>query len=196
MRVRQNIGRVCILLGCVCVLIAAALLIQTIWAEQYASTATANALAAITLQADTTGEDPDPADDSATSQSIEVDGSVYCGVLSIDALGLTLPVQAEFSYPNLKSSPCLYPQDGYDAIVIAAHNYTAHFGSLPLLSIGDSLCYTPIGQDAIYYTVYEISTVEASDMETVQGTADELILFTCNINNNTQRVVVRCRLAS
>ncbi len=208
MQIRQTIGRLCILLGCICVLVAVGLLVHNAWAEQQAAQASASALAAITAQLgdaitnDDSFGDGDaaqaqtPAERSATNQTIVVEDSSYCGVLSIASLGLTLPVQAEFSYLNLKSSPCLYPQDGYDAIVIAAHNYTAHFGSLPQLSIGDSLSYTPIGQNAIVYTVTEISTVDASDLQTVQGTADELILFTCNINNNTQRVVVRCQMAS
>ncbi len=200
MQLRQILGHVCMILGCICVLVAACLLLQNRRAEQQAAQASANALAAIAAQAgndgDNTGEAQTPAEDSAANQSIVVDDSSYCGVLSIAKLGLTLPIQAEFSYLNLKSSPCLYPQDGYDAIVIAAHNYAAHFGSLPQLTIGDSLSYTPIGQDAIVYTVTEIRTVDASDLQTVQGTADELILFTCNSNNNTQRVVVRCQQAS
>lgn len=202
MLIKKRIGRVCILLGIACVLVAAGLLLQTLWAEDYAAQASANALAAIALQTDSTTtdstakEDTDSAEQSATVQDITVDTTVYCGILTIETLGLTLPIQAEFSYPNLKSTPCLYPQEGYDATVIAAHNYNAHFGSLPQLSVGDCICYTPIGQDAMYYTVSELNTVDASEGSAVQGAADELILFTCNINNNTQRVVVRCTLVS
>lgn len=131
---------------------------------------------------------------AASSTTATIAGAVYCGVLEIDAISLALPIQAEFSYANLKIAPCLYTEAESDALVISAHNYAAHFGSLPQLAVGDIARYTTLDGTVYYYEVYQITTVDESDLDAVQGTADELILFTCNINNNTQRVVVRCTL--
>jgi hypothetical protein len=73
-------------------------------------------------------------EEDAAMPEVEIDGNVYIGYLSIPTLEIELPVQSQWSYENLTVSPCRY----YGAIksrdlVIAAHNYTAHFGQIAQL---------------------------------------------------------------
>lgn len=215
MQIKRNLGAACIVLGVLCVLVAAGLLVQNAWAERQAQQASSDAIAALnqlaTMQnasqaqaaADAFGVFGASTGTTSTSGTANanvgnaiatatVDGAVYCGVLEIGAIGLCLPIQAEFSYAALKSSPCLYTQEGNDALVIAAHNYTAHFGNLAQLQPGDIICYTSLTGAVTQYAVSGVTTIEETDVDAIQGSADELILFTCNINNNSQRVVVRC----
>ncbi|MFI3170601.1 MAG: sortase [Faecalibacterium sp.] len=200
MRIKQLLGKGCMILGGIFLLIAALLLLQNASAERNATNASNTALAAIAAQSsvasnddsDTTPESNIP--NGSDASNITVDGATYGGVLAIASLNLSLPIQTDFSYDNLKSSPCIYTQDDNDALVIAAHNYTAHFGSLPQLSIGDAVTYTTLDGNTYTYTVSEIVTIEETDLAAIDGSAEELVLFTCNINDNSQRVVVRCNL--
>ena len=59
----------------------------------------------------------------------EVDGQSYIGVLELQPLGLSLPIISQWSYPGLRIAPCRYTGSAYqNDLVIAAHNYTSHFG--------------------------------------------------------------------
>ena len=61
----------------------------------------------------------------------ELHGQYYIGLLDIPAIGASLPVQQEWSYPNMKVSPCRYTGSVYlNNMVICAHNYQTHFGKL------------------------------------------------------------------
>ena len=58
----------------------------------------------------------------------------YIGVLDIPALGMNLPVVGELSYSALKVAPCRYTGSAYqDDLIIAAHNYSGHFGKIKRL---------------------------------------------------------------
>ena len=46
----------------------------------------------------------------------EIEGNGYIGLLEIPALGLSLPVMSEWSYPNLKLAPCRYSGSAYTGI--------------------------------------------------------------------------------
>ena len=64
----------------------------------------------------------------------EVDGNAYIGYLEIPSLEISLPVLSDWSYPKLKLAPCRYAGSVYlNNLIIAAHNYPAHFGTLDSL---------------------------------------------------------------
>ena len=67
--------------------------------------------------------------------TIELNGRLYCGYITISALDLELPVANELDYNVLRTSPCRYrgTAEGGD-LIIAAHNYNSHFGKLKDLS--------------------------------------------------------------
>ena len=51
-------------------------------------------------------EPTEPVDE--VPETVEIDGESYIGILQIPTLGIELPVMAEWSYPNMKKSPCRY----------------------------------------------------------------------------------------
>ena len=122
----------------------------------------------------------------------EVDDRGYIGVLSIPDLDRELPVQGEWSYPNLRVSPCRYVGSVYlDNMVIAAHNYTRHFGPLQSLGIGAEVIFTDIEGNVFTYRVAEIETLQPTAIEEMTESEYDLTLFTCTIGGRS-RVTVRC----
>lgn len=122
----------------------------------------------------------------------EIDGAEYIGLLEIDSLALRLPVQSEWSYPNLKISPCRYGGSAYlDSMVICGHNYSTHFGALSELRPGDTVFFTDIDGNRFGYTVAETELLRANAVETMTTGDWDLTLFTCDISG-ASRVTVRC----
>ena len=127
--------------------------------------------------------------------TIELDGRCYCGYLTIPALGVELPVANELSYPALRSAPCRYSGtvSGGD-LVIAAHNYSSHFGRVKELAEGDEIFFTDCEGDQHCYTVISSESVDGEDISSMlSGSSEEwqLTLFTCDLSGRS-RVAVRC----
>ena len=124
--------------------------------------------------------------------TLEIDGHDYIGTLEIPALELSLPVLSEWSYPNLKIAPCRYTGSAYrDSLVIAAHNYTRHFGSLKTVSIGDEVRFTDADGNVFFYLVSELEQFPPTAVDQMQAGDWALSLFTCTLGGQ-YRVVVRC----
>ena len=127
----------------------------------------------------------------------EIDGQYYIGTLQIEPFDLSLPIISEWSYPGLQIAPCRYTGSVYlNNMIIAAHNYTSHFGQLKNLSQGDAITFTDLDGNTFHYQVMEIEILPPYAVhEMISGDWD-LTLFTCTIGGQT-RVTVRCkRLAS
>lgn len=121
-----------------------------------------------------------------------IDGWDYCGILEIPSLGLSLPIIDRWSYPALKVSPCRYYGSAYtDDLVLAAHNYSSHFGSLKDLVQGDCVTFTDMDGNVFEYRVVVIETLMPDDVEEMTNGQWDLTLFTCTIGGQ-YRVTVRC----
>lgn len=124
----------------------------------------------------------------------EIDGNIYIGIIEIPALQLELPVMSEWSYPNLKLSPCRYKGTVAERnIIIAAHNYNSHFGRLKELYGGEDIIFTDTNGYPHYYEVSQITEINGRDIESMDfGSADtwDLTLFTCTLSGQS-RVTVR-----
>ncbi len=140
-------------------------------------------------------EQPVPAyllDPTMEMPTIPIDGHDYIGTIEIPALELSLPVMSEWSYPNLKLSPCRFEGSAYlGDLIIAAHNYRSHFGGLKDLVVGDDVIFTDADGNVFRYQVTELETVGGNDLETLESGDWDLTLFTCTPARTT-RVVVRC----
>ena len=122
----------------------------------------------------------------------ELDGAYYMGVLTIPSLGKILPIQSDWSMSQLKRSPCRYSGSIAEGkLVIAGHNYKKHFSGLATLKQGDSIVFTDLEGNQIFYEVREIYTVAATDIEGMVNSGYDLSLFTCNYGGKA-RVTVRC----
>lgn len=129
--------------------------------------------------------------------TIDLDGTLYCGYLSLPSLGIELPVANEFSYPALKTSPCLYSGTvaGED-LVIAAHNYNSHFGRIKELTNGDEIIFTDCSGIKNNYTVISSESIDGTDISSMlngNGTDWQLTLFTCDLSGKA-RITIRAEL--
>lgn len=123
-----------------------------------------------------------------------INGYDCIGVVDISKLDRRLPVLSSWSYELLRVAPCRYNGSAYTGdLIIAAHNYTAHFGGLSTLQIGDRLTFTDMDCNVFSYDVTEVGTITPDATEQLLDGNWDLTLFTCTLGN-TYRVVVRCRL--
>lgn len=84
----------------------------------------------------------------------EIDGMKYVGVLKMPTLQLELPVLSEWSGNGRKLSPCHYTGTPYaENMVLAAHNYKAHFQNLRNLKQGDLIIFQDMAGNVFEYTV-------------------------------------------
>lgn len=132
-------------------------------------------------------------DPSREMPAVEIDGSVYIGVLALPSLKLELPVMETWSYPNLRIAPCRYSGSVYqDDMIIAAHNYRTHFGHLKELGTGDEVRFTDMEGNVFRYTVAELETLGKYDVDDMKSGDWDLTLFTCTYGGQS-RVTVRCQ---
>ncbi len=126
---------------------------------------------------------------------MEIDGEMYIGTVSVPELGLQLPVMSEWSYPRLKISPCRYQGSPYlDNLIILAHNYQSHFGTLINLQIGADVYFEDVDGHVFHYEVVEIETLDGTAIEDMASGEWDLTLFTCTVGGKS-RVTVRCERA-
>lgn len=126
--------------------------------------------------------------------SIEIDGNLYIGTISFPTLDLELPVMNSWSYPKLKKAPCLYFGSIYKGnAVIAAHNYDSHFGRLPELKVGDTICFTDTDGNVFNYEVIIQEVLAPSAIDEMVGSDADLTLFACTVGG-ASRFTVRCKV--
>lgn len=137
------------------------------------------------------GNDSEESFDAQTEE-LEIDGYQYIGYLSFPSLGLELPVMSDWDYARLKISPCRYAGSvKTDDLVIAAHNYSRHFGPIRNLNRGDAVIFTDVNGTAFGYTVTEVDILTPSDVKEMTAGDYDLTLFTCTYGGQS-RVTVRC----
>lgn len=126
--------------------------------------------------------------------TIERDGYKYIGTISIPVIDLELPVMDSWSYPQLKIAPCRYSGSAYlNDLIIAAHNYTGHFGRLRNLEPGDDVVFTDVAGNVFKYKVAYLETLVPTAVEEMESGDWDLTVFTCTVGGQT-RVTVRCTL--
>lgn len=125
-----------------------------------------------------------------------VNGNEYIGILNLPSLGRELSVMSEWSYSKLKISPCRYKGSVYqNNLIILAHNYMSHFGTLKNLHIGDSVTFTDVDGNVFFYQVAELEVLMPTAIEEMESGNWDLTLFTCTLDGQS-RVTVRCELVS
>ena len=123
---------------------------------------------------------------------VEIDGYGYVGTLSVPTLGLELPVMSDWDYKRLKIAPCRqFGSSRTDDLVIAAHNYKTHFGLLGELSPGDPVAFTDMDGIVNHYSVAGTQVLQPTEVDAVQNSGYDLVLYTCTIGGRS-RVVVFC----
>ena len=124
-------------------------------------------------------------------ETVKIDDHDYIGYISIPSLDLCLPVMAEWSYPNLKISPCHYYGNLKSGMVVAAHNYEYHFGRIKQLKPGDEVYFGDVNGRAYKYETAEVEILKPTAIEEMISDGWDLTLFTCTYGGQS-RVTVRC----
>lgn len=75
--------------------------------------------------------------------------------------------------------------------MIAAHNYSCHFGQIKNLKTGDEVYFTDMDGIVNNYTVAEIDILNPTAVEEMTSGEFDLTLFTCTYGGQS-RVTVRC----
>lgn len=123
-----------------------------------------------------------------------MNGNEYIGILNFPTLGQELSVMSGWSYSKLKLSPCRYEGSAYqNNLIILAHNYRSHFGTLNNLHIGDSVTFTDVEGNVFGYQVAELEVLMSTAIEEMESGNWDLTLFTCTLDGQS-RVTVRCEL--
>ncbi|MGN8921860.1 sortase [Lachnospiraceae bacterium HCP28S3_F9] len=124
---------------------------------------------------------------------LTIDGVDYIGILTVPSLGLELPVAGNWSYPNLRRSPCRYKGSAYsNDMIIAGHNYSRHFGGLKNLAIGEEISFRDVDGHIFQYQVDDIETIPGTAVEDMDAGEWDMTLFTCTYGGKS-RVTIRCR---
>ena len=123
--------------------------------------------------------------------TVEIDGYGYVGYLSVPSVGLELPVMAEWDYDRLKIAPCRqFGSSRTDDLVIAAHNYTSHFGRLSRVSAGDEVTFTDMEGIVNAYAVAAFEEVNPTLVEDIERSGHPPpVLYTCTYGGKTRSAV-------
>jgi len=195
---KRRLGTILILLGTLLLAGALGLLGYNQWDNGRAQKAAAQVLDQLETTLDEQENHlqllvPTQVDDTAREMTVTaIDGWDYIGYLSVPSIGLALPVMSEWSYPKLKISPCRqFGSSRTDDLVIAAHNYESHFGKIGTLALGDEVRFTDMDGIENHYTVSAIEVHDPTDVEAVEHSGHDLVLYTCTYGGKT-RIVVFC----
>lgn len=124
--------------------------------------------------------------------AVTMDGYEYVGYIEIPALSLELPVMSTWDYERLKIAPCRqFGSSRTDNLVIAAHNYQSHFGRLKDLCPGDTVTFTDTDGLFHKYSVEDIRIIQPTEVDFVQDSGSDLLLYTCTYGGQS-RVAVLC----
>ena len=199
----NKIAKLLIISGIVCVIASLSLFIYNRKISNRAAGFAAEVVAKLqetdAETADSSAKSPsDPAGSRSAStetgdapDSVSVKGYDFIGYISIPALRLNLPVMAEWSYDRLNISPCRYSgSPETDDLVVAAHNYTSHFGFLSELKVGDQVIFIDVHSKQTEYRVDLIDTLSPTDVAEMTSGEYDLTLFTCTYTGQA-RVTVR-----
>lgn len=184
-------GRFFFILGAILIAAALGLVIYNMAQDSSAGNDSYDAL--MELSADMKRDDRYSFDSNLDMPTKKVGDWNYIGVLEIPSLNLVLPVIDQWSYDALLVSPARYTGSAYlDNMVIAAHNYTSHFGRLRELSLEDEVRFVDVSGNVFYYKVQELQILPPTAVEEmVQADGWDLTMFTCTWGGQS-RVTVRC----
>lgn len=185
-------GKCCMLIGILLIILALSLFSWNRYDDRRAAKSADELLNQITEMVGKSEdkEELDPYDGEMLE--VNIDGYDYIGYISVPVLGLRLPVMAEWDYPRLRIAPCRYTgSTETDDLVIAAHNYSSHFGKIKNLEIGDEVSFTDMNGVVNRYMVAEVDILNPMAIEEMVSGDFDLTLFTCTYGGQS-RVTVRC----
>ena len=125
-------------------------------------------------------------------KTVEIDGALYDGILSIPAIELEMAVYDTWNDNYLRKSICRYYGSTYtNDLVIAGHNYRSGFGKLKKLNAGDEVFFTGVDGTVTSYVVKQVEVLDGTDISGMLSGGWDLSLYTCTYGGEA-RLTVRC----
>ncbi len=182
-------GKVSIVLGVICFAVALGIILYNREEDVVAGASATSALKEVDERITNVAIDPNP---TGEMKAVDVDGESFIGILTIPAIDVRLPIQAEWAPENAKVSPCRYKGSIYENnLIVAGHNYPRHLGNLNQLVSGDTVIVTDVDGRQYYYEVTYTETIGTYDVELMDQGEWDFTVFTCTIGG-ASRVTVRC----
>ena len=183
---RKNKGFLFLLIGCILLFAAGGWYVYNRAEDQNAGRQAAELLEKLNALQETTA----PSNDLSVTV---VEGDAFCGRITIEKLGIELPVFDEWNDTYSKTAPCRYSGSTETTdMIIAAHNYKSHFGDLHRLQLGDEVRFTDVRGRVYIYQVCELAILDGTAVSDMQAGDWDFTLFTC-AKGGQQRVTVRCK---
>lgn len=195
---RRNGAAILISIGCLFLIAALTLGGYNLWDDHRAEQTVSGILEQLPKNQPEPEQKPEPVPDYLLNPdmdmpTVEIDGYLYIGKVSIPSLNLELPVMDAWDYTRMKIAPCRYTGTAYrPGFVICAHNYASHFGRLKNLAPGDAVTFTDMAGNEFSYEVAEVETLAPTAVEEMKSEDWDLTLFSCTVGGRA-RVTVRCR---
>lgn len=201
---KRFFGRILVILGCCCLIAAAALYGYNGWVSDRAAKASnklTGELASLMESAASSGAgdgtdpllgDPGMGSTQKSVSTLNVDGHETIGIISIPTIDITLAVLSTWSYPNLNISACRYSGTPEGQFVLLAHDYNRHFGLIYKLKPGDPVRFTATNGTVYNYKVTGTEIKGKYELQEILSGDWDLTLFTCTYGGEN-RVVVRCK---
>lgn len=190
---RSKFGKALIAVGLICLAGALGMTFYNILDEKRAEKAVTVETAALEalIPQKAPAEQPVVPEPQAVMPTVTYEDTGYVGIVEVPSLGLTLPVQSQWSEALLKNAPCLYAGTLYDGMVIAGHNYRSHFEPLLQASAGDEVLFTDVDGNVWHYTVETTEVISGRDVDAMMAGDWDLTLFTCTYGAR-DRYTLRC----
>ncbi len=134
-------------------------------------------------------------DENVDDDFVIIDDVKYCGIITIPAIEVELPVSYDYSYEQMSESLCRYCGSLEDGdMIICGHNYRSFLQNLDRINEGDSIIFTDHSGLSYEYTVNEIQLIGGYELrKLLEGGSDwDMSLFTCNYSGY-YRYVLRCK---
>ncbi len=126
-------------------------------------------------------------------KAVTIDGYDYIAYIRIPDLYIELPVMADWDYDKMKIAPCRqFGSTRTDDLVIAAHNYDSFFGRIKELETGAEIIITDMDGNLNRYKLDHLETLQPTDVDRVQNSGYELVLYTCTYDGST-RLTAFCK---
>lgn len=122
------------------------------------------------------------------------------GLIEIPKIDISYPILSNSDENLLKISVCRFSgplPNRIGNMCIAGHNYnnTLMFSKLNKLEIGDSIYITDLNNSKLEYVIYNKFRVKQNNLNCTKNSSDvEVTLITCNVNNNSERIVVKAKV--